>query len=207
MLVETHSWKQYPTRVRSHAQRDRRPARSGRPRNGAGWLDAARSRGRARRRARRHQRAARLRGHRRTSARRLPRLRLHARAVGDLRRASMTRYDERSRRSGTCRCATRCSPTAIVERAARRLHRARRATRRWVAEKLRAARHRVPAARRAAAGVSPSRRSAPTQVTLAPSTFEGAPALTLAGAWNGRGARRPGGLAVRADRAAAARAC
>ena len=92
-----------------HAQLDHRDdgdGRARRPQMAAG----GEGRGRAAR-ARSAARASRS-AYENTDARahdRVPRLRIHARAVGDLRRAADALQPEASRRSGAFRCATRCA--------------------------------------------------------------------------------------------------
>ena len=203
VLVETHSWKPYPVRVRVTRNAivgllDLAAA------DGARWREAARAADRRARRARRHQRAAPLPGDRPRPAARVPRLRVSPRDVADLgrHRDALRPVDA----ADLARAAPRRGEAdGDRRRAARRLHRARGLCRPGGGE-AGAARHREPADRRGAAA---SRRpDVPRDAGDAGAEHvRGTDTGHARRRLEGRGARRPGGIAVRADRAAAARAC
>ena len=201
VLVETHSWKDYPTRVRitrnTIVAMMEMAARDGRK-----WLASREGSGRACSARRRHERRADVREHAARAHDRFPRLRVHARAVGGLRRAADALRQEEA--ADLARAARgRSAPGSDGHGAARRIHRAGRACavgRRQAG----VAWHRVPHAASATARADAEVFRA-SKVTPAPATFEGSHARRARRPLEARAARHPRGLAVRADRAGEAR--
>jgi hypothetical protein len=200
LLVETHSWKDYPTRVRVtrnsivrrdgpgvHARRDWQKARR--------W--AAIRRGAL---AGRDAGRARLRQHRSRSGRfdLSPAMAYTREPSANLRAAFARATSGRVRRSGRSRCATGVTPDGHRHRTQRRLHRAGRRTRRGVSDKL--ALHGIET-RGAWPGGDAGGRDVPAsrESTTAAETFEG-PRLDGRGRVDDRTASRSPSFALRADR-------
>ena len=123
MLVETHSWKHYPARVRATHDAIVGAARPP-PRNGARWLDAARTADGHGAATRRHQRAARATRPPTTSApiefRGYAYRRDDSRDLGGI----VTRYDETKPQIWSVPLYDEVVPAVSVDGAARRLPRA-----------------------------------------------------------------------------------
>ena len=168
----------------------------------AQWLRIAQTPMRARRNSAGTAGRARLRGQRQGPHDRFPRLRLHAHAVGDFRRADDALRRDASRRSGSCRCATTSQPVLSVAAPQGRLPgagRARGVGRREAASSTASTTARSTAPCRHAAveafraDKADVRRAARSKATSA---------STLDGAWKPEAQRRRRRRAVRADRAA-----